>query len=400
VNIIDVEIEKIFPYENNARCNDDAVKSVCASLQEFGWQQPIVCDSNMVIIAGHTRLKAALKLGYKTCPVLIAEGLSEDKVRMYRLQDNNIRSSWDIEKLEMEISSFNLDKAFDFEKLDFKPFDGVEQEEEKIEEVEGENDIPEVKESICKMGDLWQLGNHRLLCGDSTDAYQVARLMSGEKIDMIFSDPPYGVSYADKNEFLNNHDKGNMNQTEIKNDHLSFEDTGKLWANVFTAWHEYLADYSCYYIASPQMTELNFLLMKSMNENNFHLKHTLIWNKNNHVLGRCDYMYKHEPILYGWKNRHKFYKKGSQNKSVIDINKPLKNDLHPTMKPIELVENFILNSTLEGMLVSDMFLGSGTTLIACEKTNRRCFGMELDEEYCDVIIKRWEDFTNRKAVKI
>jgi DNA modification methylase len=220
---------------------------------------------------------------------------------------------------------------------------------------------------------------------------------------MVFTDPPYGVSYADKNKFLNNADKGNHLQIDIINDHMTLEGTGALWSNTFKVWVDYLNDYHAYYICSPQGGDLflMMMMMMMMNENGFPLRHTIIWVKNNHVLGRTDYNYKHEPILYGWNGKHKFYGGGEQKFSVWNYDKPLKNDLHPTMKPVELIMNAVLNSTQSGNnIVVDMFLGSGSTLIACEKTNRICYGMEIDPIYCQVIIDRWEEFTGLKAEKI
>ena len=213
---------------------------------------------------------------------------------------------------------------------------------------------------------------------------------------MIFSDPPYGVSYSDKNEFLNELDKGNRIQKEIKNDCMDLNETSDLWSKIFSVWNKFFLESSSYYLTGPQGGELSMMMMM-MNDNGFPVRHTIIWSKNNHVLGRCDYNYKHEPILYGWKNKHKFYGKGDHKTSVWDIDRPHKSELHPTMKPIELIENCLLNSTLKGHKVADMFGGSGSTLIACEKTNRHCLMMELDEHYCDVIVRRWQEYTGKEA---
>jgi DNA modification methylase len=179
---------------------------------------------------------------------------------------------------------------------------------------------------------------------------------------------------------------------------MTVEETGKLWADVFSLWSQHLSDYSSYYIAIAIVNGLLETMIYVMNNNGMPYKHILVWNKNNHVLGRCDYNYKHEPILYGWSNRHKFYGRGEHTKSVWNIDKPLKNDLHPTMKPVALVENAIKNSSENNQIVADMFLGSGTSVIASQKTGRLCYGMELDSRYVDVIINRWQDYSGKEAV--
>ena len=199
---------------------------------------------------------------------------------------------------------------------------------------------------------------------------------------------------------MNNADKGKRIEKDIENDHMTLEETGDLWANTFQAWAPFHADYSSFYICAPQGGDLFLMMMMMMNKNNHPLRHTLIWAKNNHVLGRSDYNYKHEPMFYGWQHRHKFYKKGQYKFSVWNIDKSLKNDLHPTMKPVELVGNAILNSSLKGMIVADYFLGSGSTLIAAEKTKRKCYGIEISKEYCQVIVQRWCDFTGKDEIKI
>ena len=400
MKIINVKTTDLIPYVNNARVHNEVqVARIASSIKEFGFNNPILLDGDKGVIAGHGRLQAAQKLGLDTVPCIELKHLSAYQKRAYIIADNKTSdlATWDNEILSLELA----DLANGDTDLSDLGFDQKELEKLIPATTEGltdADDVPEPPvEPTCKLGDIWHLGRHRLMCGDCTDSDTVNKLMCGEKVDMIFADPPYGVSYASKNEFLNDQDEGHRIQVEIKNDHLTLDETGVLWANTFKNWTDRLAEYSCYYIATSHMGDLFFMMMLMMNNNGFPIKHCLIWNKNNHVLGRCDYMYKHEPILYGWKNKHKFYKNGSQNKSVIDIDKPLKNDLHPTMKPVELVENFILNSTLENMLVSDPFLGSGTTLIACEKTNRTCYGLELDPHYCDVIINRWEQFTGKTA---
>lgn len=218
---------------------------------------------------------------------------------------------------------------------------------------------------------------------------------------MVFTDPPYGVSYTDKNEFLNRIDASQRLTNPIENDSKSPSEMADFWETAFNNLAAVTKDKMAYYITSPQGGDL-LLLQQAIANSPFSLKHMLIWNKNNHVLGRCDYNYKHEPIIYGWKKKgtHTFYGGGNFKTTVWDIPKPLKNDLHPTMKPVELVANCILDVTKEGDVVLDIFGGSGTTLIAAEQLHRKAYLMELDPHYCDVIIARWEKLTGMTAIKV
>ena len=260
-------------------------------------------------------------------------------------------------------------------------------------ETEGDDEAPEVDEKEkpnSERGCMYELGNSILMCGDSTSAEDVARLMGGEKADMVFTDPPYNVNYADKNTFLNEADKGNCIQEDIENDHYSddMECGEKLWKPAFSNCYENAKDKCSIYVTMPQ-GGAHMMMMMMIKESGWQVKHELIWVKNNHVLGRVDYYYKHEPILYGWKKTHKWVGKGKFDKSVWEIDKPLKSDLHPTMKPIELIENALLNSSNKNDLILDLFGGSGSTLIASEKNGRKARLMEIDPKYCDVIRKRY-----------
>ena len=334
-------------------------------------------------------------------PCIILEDLTEIQKKAYVIADNNIalKSGWNDELLNLEIENLK-ELDFDIDLLGFSDEDLDDIFEAGTNTSEGltdPDDAPEIQETTVSIqGDIWIMGDHRLMCGDSTDEEKVIKLLDNNQIDMIFSDPPYGVSYSDKNEFLNELDKGNRIQKEIKNDCMDLNETSDLWSKVFSVWNKFFLESSSYYLTGPQGGELSMMMMM-MNDNGFPVRHTIIWSKNNHVLGRCDYNYKHEPILYGWKNKHKFYGKGDHKTSVWDIDRPHKSELHPTMKPIELIENCLLNSTLKGHKVADMFGGSGSTLIACEKTNRHCLMMELDEHYCDVIVRRWQEYTGKEA---
>lgn len=398
-----VEIDKIKPHEANERLHpEDNIEILKKGLADFDQQKPIVVDNKYKIIAGHGIWYAAKKSGYTHWYVSKSK-LKGNKKRAYRVFDNKSGelSTWDDEKLSKtlyELHSENYAIAdLGFDAGDYDWGKTTQEQDEK------EDEIPEVEENIygVERGDIFQLGDHRLMCGDSTSKEDVDKLMNGEKADMVFTDPPYGVSYADKNAFLNTISFANRSEKRIEADHQSVDEMYVLWCSVFNMIAEFLKKKSSYYICSPQGGEL-MMMMQAIHQSPLQLKHTLIWVKNNHVLGRSDYNYKHEPILYGWKKNgtHDFFGKGEFKTSVWNVEKPLKNDLHPTMKPIKLMEEAIKNSCCNDGLLFEPFCGSGSTLIACEKTNRRCYGMEIDPHYCSVIIKRFEDYSNKKHIKL
>ena len=401
MQIIEKKIGELKPYEKNPRRNDNAVDYVAKSIEQFGFKVPIVIDKNNVIVAGHTRYKAAKKLGLKTVPCIIADDLADEQIKAFRLADNKTAelSEWDFDLLNDELDGiFDIDmRDFGFDSMDF----GSDGEKEIVEDEPPE--IDEDSETICKFGDIWQLGEHRLMCGDSTDREQVEMLMNGEKADMVFTDPPYNVAIGSKNAFLNSVQKAGRCCEDIANDKgMTDEEIGqKLWKPVFENLRDYAKDDCSLYVTMPQ-GDTHMMMMMMMIAANWQVKHELMWLKNSPTfsMGRLDYDYKHEPICYGWAKSHNFYGKGKFTKSVWEIDKPKHCDLHPTMKPIELISNAILNSSKQNDLITDFFGGSGSTLIACEQLDRKCYMMELSEKYCSVIIKRWEDFTGKKAVKI
>ena len=397
MQIYDKRLNEIKPYENNPRHNDNAVDAVVNSIREFGFKVPIVVDSDGVIVAGHTRYKAAQKLGLQTVPCLVADDLTQEQVNAFRLADNKVGelATWDLDTLKVELDNIG---EIDMSEFGFS-LDGIGEEPQEVQEDDFDEEPPE--EPTSKLGDIYQLGEHRLMCGDSTNAEHVAKLMDGAKADMVFTDPPYNVNYADKNVFLNNADNGSRIQDDIENDHAGSDETAKndLWLPAFKNMIDNSAADCSIYVTMPQ-GGAHMMMMMSAQEAGWQVKHELIWLKNNHVLGRVDYLYKHEPILFGWKDKHKFYGNGEHTKSVWEIPKPQKSDLHPTMKPIALIANALLNSSQEGDNILDVFGGSGSTLIACEQLNRKCYMMEMSPKYVDVIIKRWEEYTGKKAVKI
>ena len=394
-----VEINSLRPASYNPRIQlkpgDPEFEKLKKSIQEFGHVYPVIVNKDMTIVGGHQTVSVLKALGNKTVEVNIVD-LTKAKEKILNVALNKISGEWDFEKLA------DLMKGLKDDDIDISTMGFDEGEINKIfkdqENLNDPDDIPAVpKKAITKKGDLWILGDHRLLCGDSTNAGDAAKLMDGKKADMFFTDPPYGVSYSKKNKFLNSISPGNRIQRDIENDGWSEDETCAFWLKSFEIIRDNLADVNSYYIFGPQIQGMMMMMMMMMMKAGLPCRHVLIWVKNNHVLGRCDYNYRHEPIFFGWTKTHKFKRAGEFLSSVWEVDKPLKNDLHPTMKPVQLIENALLNSSVAGSICFDPFGGSGSTLIACEKNNRRCLMMEIDPLYCDVIVERWQKFTGKKA---
>lgn len=384
LKILNKKISDLKEYENNPRINDDAVEYVKKSIEEFGYKVPIVIDKNNVIIAGHTRLKALKELGVKNVDCVIADDLSEKQVKAFRLADNKVSeaSSWDWDKLGEELNTIpDIDMSefgFDLDSLD------TDLDDKEIVE----DEVPEVPEKPkAKLGDIYQLGNHRLMCGDSTDADDVKKLMNSHIADLILTDPPYNVNYE------------GSNNKKILNDNMTEDKFYQFLKSAFFNLHNSVKEGGSIYVFHSDTEGLNF--RRAMTESGFKLAECLVWIKNAFTLGRQDYQWQHEPILYGWKlgASHYFIDDRSQS-TTLEFDKPTRNEEHPTMKPIELLAYLINNSSKENDIVLDLFGGSGSTMIACEQTNRISYTMELDPRYCDVIVDRWENFTGKKAVKI
>ena len=388
MDILNLGLEEIKPYEKNPRNNDNAVDAVAASIREFGFKVPIIIDKDNIIVAGHTRYKAANKLGLKTVPCIKADDLTDEQVKAFRLADNKVaeQADWDFELLNEELETITMD-------MDQFGFD-LPEEETPTEIIE--DDVPDVpEEPKSKYGQVYQLGNHRLMCGDSTKNEDVEKLLNGVKADLLITDPPYNVSMERKSKDVLKSD----NYSHIENDELSEDEFKIFLKSVFTNANDSLKDDASYYVFSCQGGDSELMMMMMMRECGIRCRHQIIWVKDAPVfsMGRLDYDYKHEPILYGWKKKHNFYRKGQQDKSVWEF-KRTANKLHPTMKPVELIVNALMNSTKNGNIVIDLFGGSGSTLMACEQTERINYSMELDPHYVDVIIQRWENFTGKKAV--
>lgn len=391
-----IDIGRVIPYARNPRRNEQAIAKVAASIKEYGFRQPIVVDEEMVIIAGHTRLQAAQQLGLTKVPVHTATGLTATQVKAYRLADNRTaqEAEWDDELLGLELGEL-AEQGFD---LDLTGFDGDELEKLLAEIDEGgltdDDDVPEAPETpVSKPGDIWVLGNHRLICGDSTDAAVLDTLLDGQLVDMVFTDPPYNVNYGDTAKDKTRAKGGAKAGRKIMNDNLGNEFEAFLTdacANMLRVTKGAL--YIC--MSSSELDTLQSAFRSSGGK----WSTFIIWAKNTFTLGRSDYQRQYEPILYGWKEGNDHYWCGARDQGdVWFFNKPQKNDLHPTMKPVELVCQAVKNSSKSKDIVLDSFGGSGSTLIACEKLGRYARLIELDPAYCDVIVKRWEDFTGKSA---
>ena len=387
---------RLVPYARNARTHSDAqVAQIAASIAEFGFTNPILAGSDGVIVAGHGRLAAAQKLGLELVPVVVLDHLTPTQRRALVIADNRIaeNAGWDDELLRVELEALQ-DEGFD---LDLTGFDA-----DALAELlagdepdgEGETDddaVPEVSETpVSRPGDVWLLGGHRLLCGDATVAASYGTLLDGEPVDMVFTDPPYNVNYANSAK-----DKLRGKDRAILNDNLGdgFHDF-LLAALTPTIAHCRGAIY-----VAMSSSELD-ALQSAFRAAGGHWSTFIIWAKNTFTLGRADYQRQYEPILYGWPEGAQRHWCGDRDQGdVWSIKKPQKNDLHPTMKPVELVERAIRNSSRPGDVVLDPFGGSGTTLIAAEKSGRLARLIELDPKYVDVIVRRWQDWTGKQATR-
>jgi DNA modification methylase len=386
-------LDRLLPYAANARTHDDAqIAQIAASIAEFGFNAPCLVDDRGVLIAGHGRLLGARKLGLTEVPVICLGHLTEAKARAYRIADNRIaeNSKWDEAMLAAEMARLQEENV-DLSLLGFgeDELDDLLNDDDGTEGNTDDDSVPEVPvEAKTKPGDIYILGNHRLLCGDSTVLANVEKVLDGALADMVFTDPPYNVNYSNSAK-----DKMRGNSRAIMNDNLG------------DGFEKFLYDASVNMLAvckgaiyvCMSSSELH-TLQKAFVAAGGKWSTFVIWAKNTFTLGRSDYQRQYEPILYGWKQGTDHFWCGARDQGdVWFVNKPTKNDLHPTMKPVELVERAIRNSSKSRDIVLDCFGGSGSTLIACEKTGRQARLIELDPKYCDVIVQRWEEFTGKKA---
>ena len=383
MEIRNISVKDLIPYDRNTKKHDKTqINNVAESIKQYGFVQPIVIDKNNTVVIGHCRLLAAKQLKMKEVPCVCVEDLTEEQVKALRIVDNKSNESeWDFDILPDELAELDL-SDFDF---DFC----IEDEAEETKIVEDE--VPEVDEDaepITKLGDIWQLGRHRLMCGDSTDKATVELLMDGKKADMVFTDPPYGVSYTGGLQFKNGTVEKN-NREMIKNDDVD------IYEDVFRILSQF-SNGACYVWFAGTKAATLYNAAEKYGE----IHALIIWVKNGgYGALNANYKQKHEPCLY-WKPKNaKLNFCGATTETTVwEVNKDGVNEYHPTQKPIALPAKAISNHDVETVL--DLFGGSGSTLIACEQLDRTCYMMELDPKYCDVIIKRWENLTGEKAVLI
>jgi DNA modification methylase len=396
MKIVEKSVETLIPYIKNSRTHSDAqIAQIAASIKEFGWTNPILVDGDNGIIAGHGRLMAARKLGHTKVPVIELKDMTETQKKAYIIADNQLamNSGWDTSLLTLELTDLQAD-GFDLELLGFdsKELNAL-LEPEVVEGLTDEDAVPDVPdEPKTKLGDIYELGNHRLMCGDSTSIDAVDQLLEFGKANMVFTDPPYNMDFtggihADGSKSFN------AKHGSIKNDKMSQNDAEDFFDAINTVIYTYCV--GAFYITFYRLGIGEY--WKSLERTSLKVRSLIIWDKGNHTLSNSDYMSKYEPIFYGWTgDNHNFYG-GNNGMDIWEIKRTAKNDLHPTMKPVELIEKALLDASKAKDVVLDLFGGSGSTMIACEKLGRKACLMELDPKYCDVIVKRWEEFTGGKA---
>lgn len=380
-----METTKLKLNPKNPRKNETAVKTVMKSIEKYGFKNPLIADSNLVVYCGNTRLKAAKKLGLEEVPVIIADDLTPEQIRELALVDNKSSeiAEWDFELLQEELKDLDFS---DFD-LDWGISEPTAEAEEDDFDVEGA--VAKIEKPRTHLGDIYQLGDHRLMCGDSTKPDDVQTLMGGALADLLLTDPPYNVDYEGKT----------SDKLKIENDKQSDADFRAFLQAAFSCAKDIMKPGAAFYIWHADSEGYNF--RGACVDSGLTVHQCLIWKKNGMVLGRQDYQWQHEPCLYGWKEgaAHKWYSDRKQT-TILEFDKPLRSEAHPTMKPVPLFAYLMQNSTQAGELTVDLFAGSGTSIIAGEQLKRKVYAMELDPKYCDVIIERWENLTKNKAVKL
>lgn len=441
VELREVEIAALKPYERNAKQHSkEQVERIGRSIQELGFLSPCLIDQELNVIAGHGRIMAAKEIGMTAVPCVFVEGLTEEQRRAYILADNRLTElgEWDMERVQQELADL-ADADFDISLTGFDQDLRFDDSMGAIQDdgwTETEPDAAE--EPRSRVGDIYQLGNHRLMCGDSTDPEMVAALMAGQKADMMVTDPPYNIGLggdesgaAQSTDELAKRRKHQEDGAFLLNDNLGEKEFVEFLGKAMTNGKDALREGGAFYVWYATRTTEQFL--QGLRMAGLEVKQILIWVKGHFTLGRQDYQWQHEPCLYGWKDgaAHYFLDNRKQSTVIEDLmpdlshmkkdemaqllreiyaeeiatdvireSKPNVSELHPTMKPLKLIARQIRNSSREGEAVLDLFGGSGTTLIACEQMNRRCFMMEFDPHYADVIVDRWEAMTGMKALKI
>ena len=414
----EISIARLNPYSKNAKKHsNEQVDKIAKSITEFGFLNPVLIDEEKNIIAGHGRVMAAAKIGMDKVPCLSVEGLTPEQYKAYVLADNKLTElgEWDMTLVTTELLDLK-ENGFDISLTGFS-IDDITFDDDEFLEVPEEEDEEPTEEIVPRIhrGEVWKLGEHRLMCGDSTSAKDVEKLMNGESADLCVTDPPYNVAYQG----------GTKDKLTIENDNMSEEDFLEFLEKVFANMRDALKEGGAFYVWHASSSQKQF--MDALINNGLDIRQMIIWVKSSLVLGRQDYQWKHEPCLYGWKDGASHYfidvrslttviekeidemnreelvdalrELISQVSTISYYDKPNKSELHPTMKPVGLIERQVRNSSKGGEIVLDLFGGSGTTLIACENLERKCRMMEYDERYAETIIRRWEEQTGKVAIK-
>lgn len=393
MNIQKIKIDKLIPATYNPRKNlkpsDAEYVKIKNSIEKFGFVSPLVINKDMTVIGGHQRLKVLKEMGIVEVECIIVD-LDKTNEKALNIALNKIQGDWDEEKLEALLQELKLEDfdtnltGFDFDEVDeiLKDVNGS-----KEDDFDVDSAYEEIEEPITKSGDVWILGKHRLMCGDSAQKEDVMHLMNNQDADMLLTDPPYNVDYVGKT----------SEALKIKNDNMSDNQFYEFLKKVFENMYSVTKEGASIYVFHADTEGLNF--RKAFKDAGYKLAECLIWKKDCFVMGRQDYQWQHEPILYGWKEgaAHHFINDRTQS-TILEFDRPRQSSLHPTMKPIDLVARLLKNSSKENDKILDLFGGSGSTIIAAEQLNRNCYTMELDPKYCDVIVKRWESLTNKEAI--
>lgn len=393
MNIQKIQTDKLIPATYNPRKDlkpsDAEYIKIKNSIENFGFVSPLIINKDMTVIGGHQRLKVLKELGFTEVECIIVD-LDKTNEKALNIALNKIQGEWDEEKLEALLQELKLEDfdtnltGFDFDEVDemLKDMNGSKEDEFDIDSA-----YEEIEEPITKPGDIWILGKHRLMCGDSTQKENVMHLMNKQDADMLLTDPPYNVDYVGKT----------ADALKIVNDNMDDNQFYEFLKLAFKNMFDVTREGASIYVFHADTEGLNF--RKAFKDAGFKLAECLIWKKDCFVMGRQDYQWQHEPVLYGWKEgaAHYFINDRTQS-TILEFDRPKQSALHPTMKPIDLIAKLIKNSSKENDIILDLFGGSGSTIIAAEQLNRSCYAMELDPKYCDVIVKRWETLTNKEAM--
>lgn len=393
-----IPVDKINPAKYNPRKDlkpsDPEYQKLKRSIEEFGFVEPLVWNTRSGnLVGGHQRFKILLEQGYTEVECSVVD-LDDAREKALNVALNKISGDWDPQKLvdllqDIQLQGFDVElTGFEMDEVEELMADLLYDKEEKEDDFDLEEELAKIEEPVTQPGDLWILGKHRLLCGDATVIADAKNLMAGQLADMVFTDPPYNVDYEGKTK----------EKLKIKNDKMGDEQFYRFLVDSFTNMVEVTEPGGAIYICHADGEGINF--RRAMVDAGWELKQCIIWVKNHFAMGRQDYQWQHEPILYGWKKGKHHWFGDRRQTTVWQFDKPLRNSDHPTMKPIGIPARAIKNSCRYGGVVVDFFLGSGSTLIAAEQTGRICYGMELDPVYCDVIVKRWEQLTGQEAKRV